>query len=51
MTWPCISRLAWYYWREGGAMQETSCAVHTFDCTYAGRSLDGNKRHFYHQVW
>lgn len=31
--------------------QETVCDVHTFDCTWEGRSLDKDKRHFYHKVW
>lgn len=32
-------------------LQKTKCDIHTFDCTYNGTSLDGNKRHFYHKIW
>lgn len=28
-------------------LSATNCEVHTFDCTYDGKSID--KRHFYHK--
>ena len=31
------------------SVQGTACEVHTFDCTYDGASLDG-ERHTYHKI-
>lgn len=37
------------YQFEEAMLRITSCQVHTFDCTYSGKSVDKNRRHHYHE--